>query len=113
MDRSERRFNDEDLEQPARMPPMPERPVAAPSRPASLWGVVLAGVAALIVAAALGFLMIPVAGVALAAAGIVFVFVAIAAFHYVVWGWWLSGVIREDVEAEERAEAEYERLRKR
>ncbi len=95
------------------MPPMPERPVTAPSRPASLWGVVLAGVAALIVAAALGFLMIPVAGVALAAAGIVFVFVAIAAFHYVVWGWWLSGVIREDVEAEERAEAEYERLRKR
>jgi hypothetical protein len=112
MDRSERRFNDEDIERAARMPPLPERPSAAPSRPASLWGVMLAGVAALIIAAAVGFLMIPVAGVALGAAGLVFVFVAIAAFHYVVWGWWLSGVIREDVEAEERAAAEYERLRK-
>ena len=113
MDRSERRFNDEDFERPNPLPPIPERPGAPASRPASLWGVILAGVGALIIAAALGFLMIPVAGVALAAAGIVFVFVAIAAFHYVVWGWWLSGVIREDVEAEERAEAEYERLRNR
>jgi hypothetical protein len=113
MDRTERRFNDEEFEHPTRMPPMPERPAAAPSRPASLWAVILAGVAALIVAAGIGFLMIPVAGVALAAAGIVFVFVAIAAFHYVVWGWWLSGVIREEVEAEERAEAEDERMRKR
>jgi hypothetical protein len=112
MDSSERRFNDEDFERPVPMPVAPVRPTPQ-SKPASLWGVVLAGVAALIIACGLGFLMIPVAGVALAAAGIVFVFVAIAAFHYVVWGWWLSSVIREDVEAEERAEAEYERLRKR
>lgn len=113
MDTSERRFDDEDFERPVQLPPVPLRPSAPTSRPASLWGVVLAGVGALIIACALGFLMIPVAGVALAAAGIVFVFVAIAAFHYVVWGWWLSSVIREDVEAEERADAEYERLRKR
>jgi hypothetical protein len=29
---------------------------------------------------------------------------ALAAFHYLVWGWWLSGAIRRDVEEEERAE---------
>jgi hypothetical protein len=26
----------------------------------------------------------------------------VALFHYVVWGWWLSRTIREEVEAEER-----------
>ena len=55
--------------------------------------------------------MIPVAGVALAAVVLVFVLAPLAAFHYVVWGWWLGDVIREDVEAEERAEAEQARTR--
>ncbi len=26
---------------------------------------------------------------------------ALPLFHYVVWGWWLGGMIREDVEEEE------------
>lgn len=33
------------------------------------------------------------------AAGLIF---GVAAFHYVVWGWWLSGIIRRQVEEEER-----------
>lgn len=32
------------------------------------------------------------------AAGVIF---GVAAFHYVVWGWWLSGIIRQQVEDEE------------
>jgi hypothetical protein len=48
----------------------------------------------------------------LAAVVLVFVLAGLAAFHYVVWGWWLSNAIREDVEAEERAAAEEERLRR-
>ena len=32
------------------------------------------------------------------AAAIIF---GVAAFHYVVWGWWLSGIIRQQVEDEE------------
>ncbi|HEY2148602.1 MAG TPA: hypothetical protein VGH32_11730 [Pirellulales bacterium] len=107
---SESRFDDEDFEPPRRGPPLPPPAPAKPS--GSLLSVLMAGVAALVIAAVLGLLMIPVAGVALAAVVLVFVLVALAAFHYVVWGWWLSNAIREDVEAEERAEAEEERLRR-
>jgi hypothetical protein len=38
----------------------------------------------------------------LAIAGVVVVLGGAAAFHYIVWGWWLSRYIREDVEAEKR-----------
>jgi hypothetical protein len=111
MELSERRFEDEDFERPRRGPPIP--PPSEPKKPSgSLLGIFLAGVGALVLACILGFLMIPVAGVALAAVVLVFVLVGLAAFHYIIWGWWLSGVIREDVEAEERAEAEDERQRK-
>jgi hypothetical protein len=111
MDLSERRFEDEDFERPRRGPSIP--PASEPKKPSgSLLGIFLAGVGAMVLACILGFLMIPVAGVALASGALVFVLVGLAAFHYVVWGWWLGGVIREDVEAEERAEAEEERLRK-
>src|SRR5438034_1105835 len=77
----------------------PSVPPAAVKPSGSLLSIFLAGVGALVLAAILGFLMIPVAGVALGAAALVFVLVALAAFHYIVWGWWLGGVIREDVEA--------------
>lgn len=43
------------------------------------------------------------AGPALAIAAAVF---ALGALHYVVWGWWMGGMIREDVEAEERDHGE-------
>jgi hypothetical protein len=111
MELGERRFDDEDFEPSVPAPPLRPQP-GQTKQSGSLLGIFLAGVGALILAAVLGFLMIPVAGVALGAAALVFVLVALAAFHYVVWGWWLGGVIRDDVEAEERAEAEAERLRK-
>ena len=34
------------------------------------------------------------------AAGVIF---GVAALHYVLWGWWLSGIIRQQVEDEEQA----------
>lgn len=37
--------------------------------------------------------------VAAIVAGVIFLF---AAFHYFVWGWWLSSLIRQQVEEEER-----------
>jgi type VI protein secretion system component VasK len=38
-----------------------------------------------------------------------FVIFGMAAFHYLVWGWWLSKLIHREVEEEERAKAEGER----
>jgi hypothetical protein len=111
MDLSERRFEDEDFERPRRGPLIPASSELKKTS-GSLLSIFLAGVGAMVLASILGFLMIPVAGVALASGALVFVLVGLAAFHYVVWGWWLGGVIRVDVEAEERAEAEEERLRK-
>ncbi len=37
----------------------------------------------------------------LAIAGVSVVLGGAAAFHYIVWGWWLSRYLREDVEADE------------
>ena len=54
----------------------------------------------------LAVLMAPLAGVVLGIIGLVLFLAALAAFHYVVWGWWLGGVIRAEVEADERAEEE-------
>jgi hypothetical protein len=34
------------------------------------------------------------------------VILAFAGFHYLVWGWWLGGMIRREVEAEEKLQAE-------
>jgi hypothetical protein len=36
------------------------------------------------------------------------VVLAIAMFHYFVWGWWLGGMIRREVEAEQDADAQGE-----
>ena len=30
----------------------------------------------------------------------------VAALHYILWGWWLSGIIHQQVEEEEEEEAE-------
>ncbi|HKD37657.1 MAG TPA: hypothetical protein VKB78_12685, partial [Pirellulales bacterium] len=70
---SERRFDDEDFERPRRGVPPPPAASAKPS--GSLIGVFMAGVGALVIAVVLGLLMIPVAGVALAAVVLVFVLV--------------------------------------
>jgi hypothetical protein len=63
----------------------------------------LAGVVGLVVFAGLFVLMLQFGGPLAIAAVLVFgVGGVVALFHYVVWGWWLSGTIRKEVEAEER-----------
>jgi hypothetical protein len=79
-------------------PPSKPSP-AEPSKPKGCMGVLMAlGLAALVF---VGLFMLSGGAVAPAAviAGIIF---GVAAFHYIVWGWWLSGMIRQQVEDEER-----------
>ncbi len=93
-------------------PVRPERPdddSAAPLRGRSSLPLVMAGGGLLLGIAVLAVLAAPIAGVMLGVIGVVLLLTALAAFHYVVWGWWLGGAIREEVEAEERAEQEAER----
>ncbi len=86
-------------------PPMPPRPtppadddVAARRR--GCLAMVLAGLLVLMALVGLAFLsqgyMIPVVLVA----GALFAYVF---FHYVVWGWWLGNIIREEARQEEEA----------
>jgi protein-S-isoprenylcysteine O-methyltransferase Ste14 len=76
------------------MPP----PEPTPQR-GSWLSVVLASMLLLVVCTLLFFLTLGGFGWVMVAGGCVFAF---AAFHYLVWGWWLGRVIREDVEAEDR-----------
>ncbi|HEX4129987.1 MAG TPA: hypothetical protein VHZ24_08080 [Pirellulales bacterium] len=69
---------------------------ASPSR--SWWPIVLAALVAMMASAALVFLTLGLFGVVLAIGGGVF---ALAALHYLVWGQWLSRIIRDEVEREE------------
>ena len=101
------RFSREDFE--AARPQRPGPPQAARG---SIIGIVLAGGFGLMLMAVLLFLAAPLAPVVLAAGGFVFFLAAMAAFHYVVWGWWLGGVIGDEVAAEDKAEADAERDRK-
>jgi hypothetical protein len=59
--------------------------------------VMTVAVIVLLIAAIYG-LSLGTAGPALAIAACVF---ALGALHYLVWGWWMGRMIREDVEAEE------------
>jgi hypothetical protein len=67
------------------------------------FSLLLAGVVGLVVFAGLFVLMLQFGGPLAVVAVLVFGLGGlIALFHYVVWGWWLSGTIRREVEAEER-----------
>ena len=97
-------------------PVRPERPELpdddsspATRRSKSSLSIILAGGALLLGVAVLAVLAAPLAGVVLGIIGLVLLLAALAAFHYVVWGWWLGGVIRSEVEADERAEEEANR----
>jgi hypothetical protein len=82
------------------MPPTkPSVPPAPPPRNSWLPLVLVLGLLAFVLA--MSFML---AGIelTLAIVGIIVVLGGAAAFHYVVWGWWLSRYIREDVEAEKR-----------
>ena len=61
--------------------------------------IVLALLLAVFLFAALYMITSGAVRVAAIVAGVIFLF---AAFHYFVWGWWLSGLIRRQVEEEER-----------
>src|SRR5690348_15995904 len=66
----------------------------------SFLAVFMAIVLAMAVCIVLYFLTAGVFGPALLIGGGVF---ALAAFHYVVWGWWLGRIIREEAQADEDA----------
>ncbi len=79
---------------------LPERPAAKPPKQGWLTILLAAGVGAMILLALVmlsgGFLALVIF-----VGGGVF---AMAAFHYLVWGWWLSDKLyREQAEAEQRA----------
>jgi hypothetical protein len=78
----------------------PEKsPAEEAPKPKGCLGVVMAlGVAALVF---VGLFMLTGGAVAPAAVAAAVIF-GVAAFHYVVWGWWLSGIIRQQVEDEEQ-----------
>ena len=79
----------------------PSKPSASEaSKPKGCLGVLMAlGLAVLVF---VGLFMLSGGAIAPAAvvAGIIF---GVAAFHYIVWGWWLSGMIRQQVEDEARS----------
>lgn len=81
----------------ARPSPQPSQPAAPSSR--GCFGVLLALGLAFLVFAVLFMLSGGAVAPAVVAAGAIF---GVAALHYVIWGWWLSGIIRQQVEDEER-----------
>jgi len=77
----------------------PERPEAKP--PASWLTLLIAAGVGLMILTALVMLTGGYLGLVIVVGGGVF---AMAAFHYLVWGWWLSDKLyREEAEAEQRA----------
>ncbi len=83
-------------------PPPPDR--TAPST-SSLLSIFLAGGAGLVILAVLFFLFAPLGGIVLGVIALMFILATYAFLHFVVWGWWLGGVIRSEVATEERLEA--------
>jgi hypothetical protein len=75
-----------------------EKPEAESPR-SSFLSIVMAGFLAVAIFVGLFFLTLGAAAPIVAIGAVVF---AVVAFHYLVWGWWLSGFIREEVEEEER-----------
>lgn len=93
-------------------PVRPARPedasegVSGSKRPKSSFSIILAGGALLLGIGVMSMLMAPVGMVLFAVIGLVLLLAGLAALHYVVWGWWLGNVIRAEVEADEKEEAE-------
>jgi len=82
-------------------------PPPAPPPARSPWvSIVLASVVGLFLFAAL-LLLTGGAAVAIGGAAIVGVLAfGFAAVHYLVWGWWLGGIIRREVEEDDADSAE-------
>jgi hypothetical protein len=80
----------------------PQRPTPA-SKPGGWFSILLAGVAGLVLCAALFLLMLQFGGPLAVVAVLVFGLGGVVAlFHYLAWGWWLGRTIREEVEQEDR-----------
>jgi hypothetical protein len=75
----------------------------------SFLAIILAGSLGLAAVTGLVFITLGLFGPVLAIAGVIFGF---AALHYVVWGWWLPRMIREEDEAERDAEARRDEQRR-
>jgi hypothetical protein len=84
---------------PAR-PERPQPPAEQQSPTSGCLGLALAGVGTMIVIVCLVLLSSGLFAYALLVGG---AFFAYALFHYAVWGWWLSGWIRREVQEEEAA----------
>lgn len=91
----------------AARPAMPQRPVVAKEDEAAAkrrgcLAVLMAGMLMMICLVGLAFLsqgfMIPVVMIAGCIFGYVF-------FHYIIWGWWLGSIIREEARQDEEAKA--------
>jgi hypothetical protein len=76
--------------------PPPEQPKPR----SSLLPVVLTIGVTLLICTALFFLTSGFFGLVIVMGGAIFAF---AAVHYVLWGWWLSKMIRDEVDAEDQA----------
>jgi len=76
------------------MPQRPERPDPSPPQGSSVLSIIFMGSLALFVLVGLVLLTIVFNGAIFVLAGI-FLF---AAFHYLIWGWWLSKMIRREDE---------------
>jgi hypothetical protein len=74
----------------------------APKRSSFLSTVVILALTVLLIAGIYG-LSLGTAGPALIIVAVVF---ALGALHYLIWGWWMGRMIRDDVEAEERESEE-------
>lgn len=75
------------------------KPPEKPPKTGSWLPLSLAGCLSMLVLLALIFITLGVAAQAVAIGGVLF---AVVGFHYLVWGRWLGGAIRAEVEADER-----------
>ncbi len=75
---------------------MPPPPVEKPKT--SIWPIALAAVLAIMVLVALSFLTMGFFALVVIIGGVVF---GVAALHYLVWGWWLSDLLKDEA-AEQR-----------
>lgn len=85
-------------------PPPPPKPPSPEKRPGSFLTVALAAMLGLVLLLGFSSLLIMIMGpfgvALLLVAGLIFAAVVV---HYVVWGWWLSGIIRREAELDEES----------
>ena len=83
--------------------PLFERPPEPAAPRGSCLGVLMVGTLITVALLALNFVTMGIFGLVLLIIGAILL---ISLFHYLVWGWWLGGMIRREVDAEETADDE-------